>query len=121
MLGLVGSFKLLLASSLAGQVLIIVASVEMHPLIPDFHDPFDRNIEKVAIVRDQYKSVRIGSQILLKPVASFEIKMVGGLVEQQQVRLLQKKFGQGEAHLPSAGEFIRLPRPVGAVEPKAGQ
>ena len=38
--------------------------------------------------------------------------MVGRLVEQQQVGLLQQQFGQGEAHLPAAGEFFGLAVPV---------
>ena len=47
--------------------------------------------------------------------------MVGRLVEQQQVGLLQQKFGERDAHLPAAGEFFRLPRPVVAVKAKTGQ
>ena len=47
--------------------------------------------------------------------------MVGGLVEQQQVRLLQKQLGQREAHLPAAGEFVGQARPVFLGEPQTHQ
>jgi hypothetical protein len=47
--------------------------------------------------------------------------VVGGLVEQQQVRLLQQKFGQRDAHLPAAGKFFGLARPVVAAEAESGQ
>ena len=42
--------------------------------------------------------------------------MIGRLVEQQQVRLLKKKFGERDAHLPAAGEFISQPIPIVAMK-----
>ena len=51
-------------------------------------------------------------QIFFQPVAGFEIEMVGGLVEQQQVGLLQQQLGERDAHLPAAGKFVGLARPV---------
>ncbi len=47
--------------------------------------------------------------------------MVGGFVEQQEVGLLQKKLGEGEAHLPSAGELVGQARPVFFGEAQAHQ
>ena len=38
--------------------------------------------------------------------------MVGGLVEQQQVGLLEQQLGQGDAHLPAAGELFGEAGPV---------
>ena len=38
--------------------------------------------------------------------------MSSGFVEQQQVGFLQEELGEGEAHLPSAGEFVGQARPV---------
>ena len=60
-------------------------------------------------MRDQHVSVRIGSQILFQPVAGFEIEMVGRLVKQKQVGLVQQQLGQRDAHLPAAGKLFRMP------------
>ncbi len=43
--------------------------------------------------------MRIGVEVLLEPVACLEIEVVGRLVEQQQVRLMQQQFGQRDARL----------------------
>ena len=47
--------------------------------------------------------------------------MVGGLVEQQQIRLLEEDFAEGDAHLPAAGIIPhQLFGPLGA-ESNGGQ
>ena len=47
--------------------------------------------------------------------------MVGRLVEQQKVRLLQQEFSQRDAHLPAAGKFFRTSLPVMLAEAEAHQ
>ena len=47
--------------------------------------------------------------------------MVGGLVEEQQIGFGEQKLGQRNAHLPSAGELIGLPRPILFAEAEAGE
>ena len=84
----------------------------MHALVPDLDDAIHRDVEKVAVVRDQHVGEGILQQIFLEPVAGFEIEMVGRLVEQQQVRLRQQQLGQCNAHLPAAGELLGVARPV---------
>ena len=71
-------------------------------------------------MRDQDESIGIVAEIFFEPVARFEVQMVGGFVEQQQVRLLEQQLGERDAHLPAAGEFfgaalqssLRKPEPV---------
>ena len=46
----------------------------------------------------------IGSEVLLQPQQGFEIQMVGGLIQNQQLRFAQKELGQGQAGLFPAGE-----------------
>src|SRR5205814_1249868 len=94
------------------QELLVVAGVEMNAFVPDFGNLVDGYVEEVTIVRDQHKGVGVIRQIFFQPVASFKIKMVGGFIEQEQVRLLQQELGQGNSHLPATGEFIRMPMPV---------
>jgi hypothetical protein len=65
-----------------------------------------RHVEKIAVVRDEHEGKRILQQILLQPVAGFEIEVVGGLVEQQQVGLFEQQLGERDAHLPAAGKLL---------------
>ncbi len=87
---LVGGCQLLVALRLLREKLVIVPGVEPEALVPDLGDLVDRDVEKVAVVRDQQEGVRIVLQIFFEPVARFEIKVIGRLVEQQQVGLLQQ-------------------------------
>ena len=91
----------------------------MNPLVPDLDDLVDGHVEEVAVVRNQHEGVGIVRQIIFQPVAGFEIEMVGGLVEQQQVGLLQQQLGQREAHLPAAGKLLGLAVPVVLAEAQA--
>jgi hypothetical protein len=58
-------------------------------------------------------------QILLQPVAGFQIEVVRGLVEQQQVRSGEQQLAQGDAHLPAAGEFFGVTCPIFFAEAEA--
>ena len=72
-------------------------------------------------MRDQDTSVGIIVQVFFQPVAGLEVQVVGGFVEQQQVGFFQQQFGQGDAHLPAAGEFFRAAMPIGGRESQPAQ
>lgn len=57
---------------------------------------------------DNKENRGIGLQLLLKPHASLEIEMVGGLVKEEQVRSQEERPGQGNSHSPAAGEVLAL-------------
>ena len=116
---LVGGDQRVAALLLLRQILLVVAAVEVDALVPDLDDAIDGDVEKVAVVRDQHVGEGILQQIFFQPVAGFEIEMVGGLVEQQQVRLRQQQLGQRNAHLPAAGELFGVARPVFLAEAQA--
>ncbi len=103
------------------QVLLVVAVVNVQRLVPYLDGLVHRHVEKVAIVGDEDVAVGIVVEIALQPIAGFQIKVVGGLVEQQQAGLLQQQLGQRDAHLPAAGELLCLPRPVMLAEAQAAQ
>ena len=109
---LVSGLQLLVALRLLRQELVVVAGVKPEALVPDLRDLVDHHVEKITVVRDQHQGVRIIVQIFFQPVARFQIKMVGGFVEQQQVGFLQQQLGQRQPHLPAAGKFFGLPLPV---------
>ncbi|MPN57277.1 hypothetical protein SDC9_204971 [bioreactor metagenome] len=69
----------------------------------------------------QQGSVKGVGQPFLQPDDRLHIQVVGGLVQQQHIRLQGQDFGQGDPHLPAAGE--RLHRMIEAIrpDPQAGQ
>src|SRR5208337_5436689 len=87
----------------------------------DLDHLIDGDVEEKAVVRDQQVSVRIIVQVLFQPVAGFEVQMVGGLVEQQQVGLFQQELAEGNAHLPATRKLFRAARPVRLVESESGE
>ncbi len=108
--------KLFAPFGLLLDVFLVAARVKPHALVPHLDDLADRHIEEVAIVRDEDERARIAAQVILQPVARFEIKVVRRLVQQQQRWLLKQQLGQRNAHLPSATELIGLPGPVVLAE-----
>ena len=47
--------------------------------------------------------------------------MVGGLVQEEQVRLLQQQPGEGHAHAPAPGELSHGPSEIGVLETHSAQ
>ena len=117
----IGGFQLLAALGLLLQILLVIARIEVDALVPDFGDTVDGDVEEIAVVRDQDEGERIVVEIALQPVAGFEIEVVGGLVEQQQIRLLQQQFREREPHLPAAGELFGAAGPVLFAKSESGQ
>ena len=99
------------------DVLAVVADVIGQLAQVEISDARDDRVEKVTVVRDEDHRVRIGTEILLEPVACFEIEVIRRLVEEQQVGAAEQQLGQRDAHLPSAGE--RLARTIGVVRTEA--
>ena len=85
---LVRGQQLLVALRFLSGEFVVVPGIEPEALVPDFGNFADSHVEEVTIVRDQHNRMRIVLQIFFEPVTGFEIEMVRGLVEQQEVRLL---------------------------------
>ena len=117
----VGSQQLRAALVFLREVFGVVALEDGEALVPDFDGAVDGDVEKIAVVRDEDVAEGIGLQIVLKPVAGFEVEMVGGLVEQQQVGPRQQQLGQRDAHLPAARKFLGVAGPVLFAKAKAGE
>ena len=117
----IGCFQLLGALLFLLQKLFVVARIEMHAAIPNFDDFVDRDVQEIAVVRDQHEGERIVGKILLQPVARFQIQVIGGLIEQQQVGFFEQQFGECDAHLPAAGKFLGAFVPLLVREAEAGK
>ncbi len=102
----ISGFELIHALLFLLQKLFVVARIEMHAAIPDLDDFVDGDVQEIAVVRNQHEGERIVGKILLQPVAGFQIQVIGGLVEQQQVGFFKQQLGERDAHLPAAGKFL---------------
>ena len=67
-------------------------------------DPF----EEAAVVRDDDKSGRRPAELVFQPFDHRQIEMVGGLVEQQDVRFGRHDTGERCPARLAAGQFVRL-------------
>ena len=72
-------------------------------------------------MRDQHEGIRIARKVILEPVARLQIEMIGRLVKQQQVGLLEQQFGERDAHLPAARKLLRAPFPIALREAEAAE
>ena len=73
--------------------------------VRDFHRADGDVVQKSAVVRNhQYRAV-IGLQEAFQPLNGLNVKVIGGFVQKQKVRLFQQDFGQFHAHLPTVTEL----------------
>ena len=62
-------------------------------------------VEQIAVVADDDDRRRIGLEIVDQPQHAFEIEIVGGFVEQQEVGGREQHRGERDAHAPAAGKL----------------
>ena len=92
---LVGGEQLLLVGLALLEVVVVVAAVADEPALADLDDAADELVEELAVVRDEEDRAGVGLEVVLEPEQGFEVEVVGGLVEQQQVGLLRRAGGPG--------------------------
>ena len=85
--------------------IIVPARVERELTGAQMQDRVDRIIEKLAIVADDQRGMRVFLQARFEPQRALEIEIVGRLVEQEQVRLGEQSRRQRHAHAPAAGKL----------------
>ena len=74
----------------------------------ELEDPAGHVVEEVAVVGDGDDRAGILLQMLLQPVYRLGVEVVGGLVEQQHVGLLQQQAAQGHAAALATAEGVDL-------------
>ena len=57
---------------------------------------------------DHHKRCGLLTQVSLQPLNGFDIQVVGGFVEEEQIGFLEKNLAQGDAHLPATGVIPHL-------------
>ena len=66
---------------------VIAALIEGELAALQVEDFPDHPVEQSAVVADQDESARVTPQVILQPQARFQVQVVGGLVQQQEVGL----------------------------------
>ena len=91
------------------NVLIILHLIVYNLTARDFQRTVRHIIDKGPVMTYQHHGTRTLSQELFQPLDTLDVKVVGGLVEQQHVGFLQEDLRQFDTHTPTAGEFRRRP------------
>ena len=71
----------------------------------EFQDPAGHVVQEVAVVGDGHHGAGIFVDVALEPRHALGIQVVGGLVQQQHIGLLQEEFAQSHATLLAAREL----------------
>ena len=104
---------LLVAAFLLHGVEAVVPAVELRPAVLDLDDPGDGAVQEVPVVGDGDHRAVESPDVLLQPLGGVEVQVVGGLVQQQDVRVLQDEAAQVHPGLLPAGEAVEELLPLG--------
>ena len=121
LLVLVGTQLLLTALGTQHNVLIIFHPVILYPAAGNLQRAVGYIINKGTVVTHQHHSLGTLRQKLLQPLDTLDVQMVGRLIEQQHIRLLQQNLGQLDAHAPSSGELTGRSLEILAGETESAQ
>lgn len=103
------------------EVAAVVAGVGGHAAVLERGDVVDAGVHEGAVVADDENGAVVVGDKAAKPLDAFEVQVVGGLVQQQQVGMAQEKLGERDTHLPAAGELGARALKVGDLKAQAGQ
>ncbi|MDQ0756146.1 hypothetical protein QFZ61_002133 [Arthrobacter sp. B3I4] len=86
------------------EVSRVVSLVRVEVPAVHFRDPFGDVVEEVTVVGDGEDSPGVAGKVLLEPQHAFGVKVVGGLVQQQKIGLLQQQLAEGDPAALTTGE-----------------
>ena len=103
------------------EVLAVVAEVAAGDSPFGLNDLVAHAIEERAVVADHHQRHIDLCEVALQPLDRGHVEVVGGFVEQQKIRFLQKDLSQSDAHLPAARKVTHQPLSLGFVKADRGQ
>ena len=59
-------------------------------------------------MRDENENLFVSFELLFEPDARFQIQVIGGFVEQKQMRFDEQSSGKSNAHAPASGKVFAL-------------
>ena len=107
--------RLVLAALLLQALLLllepgrVIALVGNAAAAVELEDPARHVVEEVAVVGDDQDRARIVAQVAFEPGGRLGVEMVGRLVEEQKLGLLQEQLAQGDAAALAARELVHGP------------
>ena len=70
---------------------------------------------------DEQQGAAAPLEVVFQPFDGFDVEVVGGLVEQEDVGLAQQDLGEFDAHVPALGEGFRGTAEYAVEEAEAAQ
>ena len=83
---------------------IVVAAVAVQLALGELDGVVGGGVEEVAVVGDDDLGAGQGGEVVFQPQHGFEVEVVGGFVEQEQVGAAHEGLGKVETHAPTAGK-----------------
>jgi hypothetical protein len=83
---------------------VVVPGIGDQVAAVDLEDLADHAVQELAVVRGHHQRALERAQPVLEPQDRLEVEVVGGLIEQQRVRLHDQDPREPDAHLPAARE-----------------
>ena len=103
--------ELLLAAALPlDRIVGIVAVVEIAGAVVDFDDAVAALVDEPAVMRDDEHRAVIAFEVIAEPVHRVHVEVVGRLIEQQHIGLLQNDTREVDARFFAAREQAELLR-----------
>ena len=103
------------------EVAAVVAGVGGYAAVFEGGDVVDAGVHEGAVVADDEDGAVVVCDKAAQPLDAFEIQVVGGLVQKQQVGMAQEELGERDAHLPAARELGTRALKVGDLKAQTGQ
>ena len=103
------------------EIAAVVAGVGGYAAVLKCGDVVDAGVHKGAVVADDEDGAVVVRDKAAQPLDAFEVQVVGGFVQKEQVGMAQEELCQRDAHLPAAGELGARAFKVGDLKAQAGQ
>jgi len=81
---------------------LTTVTLELEALVVD--DVLDDTVQEPRVVRDDDGCARRGGEVVLEPCNVLDVQVVGRLIEEQNIGLLENGTGERELHLPTTRE-----------------
>ena len=105
LLVLVGTQLLLTPFAAQADELVVLHAVVVDSAARDFDGAVGDVVDERPVVAHQHHSLARAGEEALKPLNAVDVEVVGRLVEQQHVGVLEQQLGQLDAHAPASAEF----------------
>ena len=101
LLVLIGTELLLATLATEHYVFVVLDAVVVYGATGDLNGTVSDIIDEGAVVAHKHHGLAITGKEVFEPLDTLDIEVVGGLVEQEHIRVLEQKLGQLNTHAPS--------------------